>query len=129
MWWWYHLPTSYRTECRCKACVSGIMNRQCLLHQPGFQHLIAAALAAPVVSFFSSIYYLSSWHRCPNPNSNRKVLEKKKDYVVRLRSSATYAKCVQHESIPESSVWQASVLTTTLPLYQVFAFDLSKCGI
>ena len=42
---------------------------QCLLHRPGFQHLIAAALAAVVVFLCCSIYYLSGWHCCPNPNS------------------------------------------------------------
>ena len=52
--------------------------RQCLLHRPGFQHLIAAAPAAVVVFFCCSIYYLSCWHRCPNPNSNNKILEKKR---------------------------------------------------
>ena len=53
--------------------------RQFLLHRPGFQHLITAAPAAPVVTFCCSNYYLSSWHCCPNLNSNRKVLEKKKE--------------------------------------------------
>ena len=72
-------------------------------------------IGAPVVSFCSSIYYLSSWHRCLNPNSNRKVLEKKKNHAARLHSSPTYAKCVQRESKLEPLVWQASALTTTLP--------------
>ena len=62
---------------------SELIIRQCLLHGPGFKHLIAAAPAAPVVSLCCSIYYPSSWHRCPNPNSNRKVLEKKKNYVAK----------------------------------------------
>ena len=51
-----------------------------LLHRPGFQHLITAAPAAAVVFFCCSIHYLSGWHRCPNPNSNNKILEKKKDF-------------------------------------------------
>ena len=69
---------SYNTRIRkFLLCGSLIIGRHHLLHQPGFQHLIAAAPAAPVVSFCSLIYYLSSWHRCPNPTSNRTVLEKK----------------------------------------------------
>ena len=35
--------------------------RQCLLHQLSFQHLIAGAPAALVISFCNLIYYLSSW--------------------------------------------------------------------
>ena len=65
---------------------------QCLLHRPGFQHLIAAAPSAPVFSFCGSIYYLlgylSSWHRCSNPNSNHKFLRKKKR-IMCLNSSLT----------------------------------------
>ena len=45
----------------------GLSIWQCLEHRPGFQHENAAA---PVVSFCTLIYYLSSWHRCLNPNSN-----------------------------------------------------------
>ena len=56
---------------------------QCLLHRPGFQHLIAAAPAAAVVFLCCSIYYLSGWHRCPNPNSNNKILEKKMDFEAK----------------------------------------------
>ena len=52
---------------------STLLPRQCLLHRPGFQHLIAAALAAVVILFCCSVYYLLSWHRCPNPNSNNKI--------------------------------------------------------
>ena len=63
-----------------KNCLK-ILSWQCLLHRPGVQHLIAAAPAAPLFLFCCSIYYLSSWHHCPNPNSNRKVLEKKKNYI------------------------------------------------
>ena len=59
------------------AHIAHICAKQCLLHWPGFQHLIAAALVAPVISFGCSIYYLSSWHRCPNSNSNRKVFREK----------------------------------------------------
>ena len=58
-----------------KGCVA---KRQCLLHRPGFQHLIAAAPMTAVVSFCCSIHSLSIWYHCPNPNSNRKVLEKRK---------------------------------------------------
>ena len=65
-----------------------IFFRQCLLHRPGFQHLITAALAAAVVLFCRSIYYLSSWHRCQNPNSNHKILEKKKRNLQRYSSLA-----------------------------------------
>ena len=88
---------------------------QCLLHRIGFQHQIAAVVASSVVSFCSSIYYLSSWHHCPNPNSNRTVLEKKKSDVAILLSSTIIAKCVQCKSIPQPSNWQASTLTPTLP--------------
>ena len=92
----------------------GKIFRQCLLHRAGFQHLIAAATATAVVYFCSSIYYLSSWHRCPNPNSNRKVVQKKKNSIALLLSSAISAKHVHYEPIPQHSVRQASALTTTL---------------
>ena len=59
-----------------------LAKRQCLLHQPGFQHLIAAAPAAAVVLFCCSIYYLSSWHCCLSPKSNNKILEKKKGICI-----------------------------------------------
>ena len=84
---------------------------QCLLHRPGFQHLIAAARAAAVVFFCCSIYYLSGWHRCPNPNSNNKILEKKKDFEVKSLSSANLKKRVMQVSIPQPSALQPSVLT------------------
>ena len=76
--------------------------RQCLLHRPSFQHLITAAPVAAVVLFCCSIYYLSSWHRCPNPNSNNKILEKKKEFVALWLSSAIFGKRVQRAgaSIP-----------------------------
>ena len=63
---------------------------QCLLHRPGFQHLIAAAPA--VVFLCCSIYYLSGWHRCPNPNSNNKILEKRS--MKRNSSLVLYLKSV-----------------------------------
>ena len=90
-----------------------IQKRQCLLHRPGSQHLIAAAPVAAVVFFCCSIYYLSGWHRCPNPNSNKKILEKKKAYEANLLSSAIFKKRILQESIPRPSALQASVLTTT----------------
>ena len=75
--------------------------RQCLLHRPSFQHLIATAPAAAVVFFCCSIYYLSSWHRCTNPNSNSKVLEKKKEYEAKMLSSANFKKHVLRVLIPQ----------------------------
>ena len=69
--------TRNKSEMRLKI---GKKLRQCLLHRPGFQHLISAGPAAAVVFFCCSFYYLSGWHRCPNPNSNNKILEKKKDF-------------------------------------------------
>ena len=94
-------------------CNINVIFRQCLLHWPGFQHLIAAAPAAAVVFFYCSIYYLSGWHRCSNPNSNNKILEKKKDFEAKLLSSAIFIKRVLRESIPQSSALQPSVLTST----------------
>ena len=96
-------------------CLIQFLVWQCLLHLASFQHQIAAALAAPVVSLCSSIYYLSSWRHCPNPNFNCKVLEKKKSYSMLLLSSAIFGKCVQRKSIPQFSEWQASSLTTKIP--------------
>ena len=64
----------------CEEKVPLIEQRQCLVHRPGFQHLIAASPTAAVVFFCCSIYCLSGWHHCPNPNSNNKILEKKKEY-------------------------------------------------
>ena len=49
-----------------------IFEGQCLLHWPGFQHLIAAAPAA-VVLFSCSIYYLSAGIAAPNPNSKNGI--------------------------------------------------------
>ena len=40
----------------------------------GFQYAKVAALG---VSFHTLIYYLSSSHRCPNPNSNARFLRKR----------------------------------------------------
>ena len=88
---------------------------QCLLHRPGFQHLIAAAPAATIFFFWCSNYNLSSWHHCPNPNFNRKISKKKEYYETRLHSSATFAKRVQRKSKSTPSVWQASAPTTKLP--------------
>ena len=69
--------TRNKSEMRLKI---GKKLRQCLLHRLGFQHLIAAGPAAAVVFFCCSIYDLSGWHRCPNPNFSNKILEKKKDF-------------------------------------------------
>ena len=85
---------------------------QCLLHRPGLQHLIAAEPAAAVVFFCCSIYYLSGWHRCPNINSNNKVLEKKKEYEAKYLSSAIFDLRVLRVLIPQSSALQSSALTT-----------------
>ena len=68
----------------CEEKVPLIERRQCLLHRPGFQHLIAAAPAAAVVFFCCSIYYLSGWHHCSNPNSNSKILEKKEEVLSEI---------------------------------------------
>ena len=85
---------------------------QCLLHRPGFQHLIAAAPAA-VVFFCCSIYYLSGWHRCPNPNSNNKILEKKKDFEAKELSCTMFEMRVLRVAISQPCALQPSVLTTT----------------
>ena len=102
-----------------------IRKRQCLLHRPGFQHPIAAALAA-VVLFCCSIYYLSSWDRCPNPNSNNKMLEKKKELVAFQLSSAIFGKRVQRDSIPQPSALQPSALTTGLRIQSVKVLYLNR---
>ena len=86
--------------------------RQCLLHRLGFQHLIAAAPAAAVVFFCCSIYYLLGWYRCPNPNSNNKILEKKKDFEAKELSCTMFEMRVLRISIPQPCALQPSVLTT-----------------
>ena len=108
MCYWYGILFSFSLHNR-----STEKLRQCLLQRPGFQHLIAAAPAAAVILFCCSIYYLSSWHRCPNPNSNNKILEKKKEFVALLLSSAIFGKRVQRDSLSQPSALQPSVITTT----------------
>ena len=50
--------------------------RQCLEHWHSFEYEIAAI---PVISFCTLIYYLSSQHRCPNPNLMKGSKEKEKN--------------------------------------------------
>ena len=90
-----------------------VKERQCLLHRPGFQHLIAAAPVAAIIFFCCSIYYLSGWHRCPNPNSNNKILEKKKRVWSEIALCAIFKKHVLRVSIPQPSALLPSVPTTT----------------
>ena len=105
----------------------GLYLRQCLLHWPSFQHLIASAPAAQVVSFYCSIYDLSSWHRCPNLNFNHKVVEKKNDIMQRNTSLALYLASMSSAIQYPKSLHGSQVC---LPLhYQGFAIDASKCCI
>ena len=98
----------------------------------GFQHQIAAATAAPVVSFCRSIYYLLSWHSCPNPNSNRKFLEKKNERhcITATVSTALLLKRVQRESIlyPQPTGERANNCTTFSSYYmsQSAVFNWNK---
>ena len=75
--------------------------RQCLLHRLGFRHLIAAAPAVPVISFCCSIFTISQAGiaaRTQGPNSNRKILEKKKELcceLALLTVNTVSGKCVR----------------------------------
>ena len=95
----------------------GLNFGQCLLHRPSFQHLIAAALAAPVVFFAVQFTISQAGFAVQTLPLIVKFL--RKSYVAKLFSSAVLAKHVQRELIPEPSERQTSALTNTLPALRI----------
>ena len=72
-----HFHTAYWQLILCNFCkplLSSLMKGSVCC--TGLVSNIKSLLHWPVVSFCNSIHYLSSWHHCPNPNSDQKILEK-----------------------------------------------------